>query len=94
MALYIIIGTLAAFGAVCLWNFLLLWFSGKKTGMLLFCISRSPRQELQAISRYGRLYGLGFLKCPLWVVGSHLSPAARQNLQNKFPDIQFFTEEE
>ena len=94
MVLYIIIGTLAAFGFLCLWNFLPLWFSRKHPGMILLCISRDPRQELQAICRYGRLWGLGFLKCPLWVVGSFLSPDVRQRLQVKYPDIVFFTEEE
>lgn len=94
MVLYIIIGTLAAFGFLCLWHFLLLWFSGKRSGMILLCISRDPRQELLAINRYQRLLGLGFLSCPLWVVNSHLSTAARKSLQAKYPDMLFITEEE
>ncbi len=94
MVLYIIIGTLAAFGLTCLGSLLRLWFSRRKPGLAFLCLSKSPRQELWAIGKYRRLLGLGILKCPLWVVDSHLSPAAQIQLEETYPDIHFFTKEE
>ena len=90
---YIIIGVLAAFGLLCLFGLIFLWVTPKIQGLTLFCRGYSPAQELDALLRYQKLYGFGFLKCPLFMIDSHLSQIAQAQIASKHPNIHFITKE-
>lgn len=91
---YVILGVLAAFGFFCmLWAMGGLLLPRKRGGVLVFlCRPGLPADE--AVLWDGWLRGLGFLKAPLLLVDSPLSPEQRQKLSSVHPHVEFCSLEE
>ncbi len=89
MAGFVILGMLAAFGALCaawmLFGFLL---PGAKGGVLV-CLCKG--REEAVIRRYLWLYGAGFLTCPLVLLDSRLPEKQQTQITEKYPNIQFYS---
>ena len=85
MALYVIIGSLAAFGALCaLWVCAGSLLSGVKTVTIL-----CDGCELQLVHRYLWLRSLGLVRCRLMLVNSQLGLQQQQQIQRICKDIRF-----
>ena len=77
-----ILGVLAAFGLLCaLWALFGWLLPGLKGGVLVICGTPEP----ETFARIKLLRGLGFLDCPLILVG---------NWDQKFPDTEICSPEE
>ena len=94
MLWFIIVGTLAAFGALCAVYILLTLCKKSIPGVFMMCTNTSIHQELAAIRRHGRLYDLGLLKCPLILVDAHFPFHEQQLLCAKHPHLIFYTKAE
>ncbi len=92
MAGFVIIGVLAAFGTLCalwvLFGFLLPRPRGCR--LVYFCDGR----EESVLRRYFWLRDLGFLRCPLVLIGSGLADTRRQQIALKCRSVYFYTPEE
>ncbi len=90
MAIYCVLGVLAAFGALCvLWaafGWLLPW-----RGCSVVCLYRSVEDARLASLCCGWLHGLGLIKAPLLLVGSGLSETEQARLSH--PYVEFCTPE-
>ena len=65
MAVCVILGTLAAFGALCAVWTVLGWLLPGLKGCALVCVG-TPEEEI--LARYRFLQGIGLLDCPMLVV--------------------------
>ena len=88
---FVVLGVLAAFGALCAVYVAAVACFPKLLGAALVCRGQSQKQELACISRHRRLYELGLLKCPLIVVESTLSEKEQQLFAKKHPYLVFYT---
>ena len=89
MAWYMIIGTLALLGLFCsLWGIFGWWFGCGKGGALV-CLCRPGKPITPQAVRYSWLRGMGFVRCPLLLVGSDLSQKEQQLLCKKYPGVEF-----
>ncbi len=85
---FVMIGMLAAFGALCaawmLFGFLL---PGAKGGVLV-CLCKG--REEAVIRRYLWLHGAGLLTCPLVLLDSRLPQQQQAKIAEKYPNIKFY----
>ncbi len=91
MAGFVILGVLAAFGALCILWVLFGTLLPHPGGRLVYtCDGR----EEAAVRRYLWLRDLGLLRCPLVLIGSSLPGKRRQQIAIKCRSIIFYTPEE
>ena len=94
MAWYmIVLCVLAAFGLTCTGWALFGWCFGSDKGCILLGLGRGKAWS-RLLTRYRFLHRFGLLRCPLILVGSPLSPQARDALRHTHPEIEFCTLEE
>lgn len=92
MLWYIMVGSLAAFGALCALYIVAVLFTRHLPGSVMLCRGVTCRQELMLITRHSRLYALGLLKCPLIMIDSSFTPKEQQLLCKKHPNLMFYTQ--
>ncbi len=93
MAGYVILGLLAAFGALCvLWLLLGLLLPRPKDGFLVYWAAGGEEERI--LRRYIWLWELGFVRCRLALVDSGLSEIRKQKIMEKYRSICFFTKEQ
>ncbi len=87
---FVILGTLAAFGALCavwaLWGLLL---PGARGGVLVCLCCRGGEEAM--VRRYGWLRDLGLLRCPMVLLDSSLAENTQQAIMQMCPGIRFMT---
>ncbi len=82
MALYVILGTLAAFGALCaVWTALGLLLP-ESSGMLHYCPD-TPEEVMAFAGRYLWLRSLGLVRCRLTVRQTELDESQKQWLSER-----------
>ena len=90
---YVILGFLAAFGALCaLWVLLGGWLTGCRGGDLIIRCAKGT--ELAALRRYRWLQGMGLVHSKLIVLDNGLPPLLRQELERRNPDVEFIVPEQ
>lgn len=88
MLWYVLIGFLAAFGALCaLWAVLGAWLTGPDVGCVI--LRPAPGGEAAAVRRYRWLRDLGLVKGPLTVVADEVGALSEQ-----YPGVEFLTLEQ
>ncbi len=92
MAFYVIVGVLAAFGALCILWVLFGALLTRPRGDALVCFCGEGREE-RIIRRYRWLRDLGLVKCPLVLLDSGLPLWQRQQLMQKCGAVRFYTTE-
>ncbi len=91
MAGFVILGMLAAFGALCaIWILLGILLPRPKGGVLVFV---AQGQEELLLRWYLCLRGLGCIGCPLVLLDSQLPACSQQKITQKHPSIRFSTKE-
>ncbi len=87
---YVILGALAAFGALCaiwaLWGMLL---PGARGGVMVCLCCRGGEEAL--VRRYRWLVDCGLLRCPLVLLESSLEPEKQQAIMQMCESIRFMT---
>ncbi len=87
---FVILGVLAAFGALCaLWAVFGLLLPGARGGVLV-CLCRQGSEEA-ILRRYGWLQAMGLLRCPLVLLDSSLPQPRQRLITEKNSNIRFFT---
>lgn len=94
MAVYCLLGVLAAFGVLSLGWAAFGWLLPLWRSSVLVCLCHPGMNPEWITLCYGYLQGLGLVKAPLLLVNSTLSPAAREKLRQRHSDIDFCTLEE
>ncbi len=90
MAGYVMIGALAAFGALCvLWLLCGLLLPRPRGGRLVYFASET-NEEL-VLRRYFWLRDLGFLRCELVLVDSRIPPRRQSKITEKCNSVRFYT---
>ncbi len=90
MIWYVIIGFLAAFGALCaMWAVFGLLLPGARGGVLV-CLCRDGNENA-ILRRYTWLTGMGLLRCPLVFLESSLEEKQRQQITESNHNIQFLS---
>ncbi len=86
---FVILGVLAAFGALCmLWALFGLLLPGARGGALV-CLCKAGNEEA-ILRRYFWLQAMGLLRCPLVLLGSSFSEARQQMITEKNPNVKFY----
>lgn len=94
MAAFIVLGTLAAFGALCaLWALFGFLLPGQQ-GAAAVCLCKSGGAEEPIIRRYRWLRGMGLVRCPLLLVDCGLTEEERSLLLRSGDGIMICTPEE
>ena len=88
MIWYILLGTLAAFGLICvLWVLLGYLLPGsQKCTVVLLC---EPKEELALLRRLLWIRELGLFRCGILLSGQGLSPGQRLQIRQKYRSIEF-----
>lgn len=90
MAGYVILGVLAAFGALCiLWLLCGLLLPRPRGGRLVY-FAPNTNEEL-VLRRYFWLRDLGFVRCVLVLVDSRLDPVRQGKITEKCQSVRFYT---
>ena len=90
---YVILGFLAAFGALCaLWVLLGGWLTGCRGGDLIIRCTKGT--EVAVLRRYRWLQGMGLVHSKLIVLDNGLPPLLRQELERRNPDVEFIVPEQ
>ncbi len=90
MAVYVILGVLAAFGALCVLYLIFgLLLPRPEGGLLVYRADRCDEELL--LRRYFWLRDLGLVRCPLLLVGSRLPTAQQENIMEKCRGVRFCT---
>lgn len=94
MAWIIILGTLAAWGLLCILWAALGWLLPGSSGGVMLCLCRLGKVPDGVILRYCWLRGLGLMNCPLLILDSSLSRREQEIYLKKYPGIEFCSLEE
>ncbi len=92
MAGFVIVGVLAAFGALCVLWVLFGCLLPRPGGCKLVYVCDG--REEAVLRRYFWLRDLGLLRCPLVLIGSRLPEGRRQQIALKCRSVYFYTPEE
>lgn len=89
MAGFVILGTLAAFGVLCIAGLLVgLLLPRPRGGVLVYAAGKG---EDVILRRYFWLRELGLLRCPLILLDSKLPGPRKHRLTEKCPSVRFYT---
>ncbi len=92
MAGFVILGTLAAFGVLCIaWLLLGILLPRPRGGVLVYAAGEG---EDVILRRYFWLRDLGLLRCPLVMLDSQFSPHRKEKITEKCPSVRFYTTEQ
>lgn len=94
MAMWVVMGALAAFGLLCSLWMLLGWLISGGEGGCVVCICRSGGGEAAFIRRSLWLKGLGLLRGPILLVNDRLQPREAALLGRFAPDAILCSPEE
>ncbi len=92
MAGFVILGMLAAFGALCaIWILAGTLLPRPKGGVLVYT---ARGQEERILRRYCWLRDLGLLRCPLVLLDSRLPESRHQKIKEKCHSVFFYTKDQ
>ena len=80
MTATVILGALAAFGALCLVWIGAGWLIGSGSGGTLLLMGQ-PKAMVSLLLRIRVLRELGIIRCPVWILDSGLEPVERRRLR-------------
>lgn len=85
MAIYCLLGVLAAFGALSLGWAAFGWLLPAWRSSVLICLCEPGLDPAWTALCYSWLHGLGLIKAPLLLVNSTLPPDAQEKLRQRHP---------